>query len=365
MRDPNDDQDEVLKELQRRAAKTATKTSAPPKPEQAETETRSSAPPLPEIICAADMVAAERVKERPPQLIEGLLHQGEKLLLAGASKSYKSWTLMDLALSVSTGEPFWEMDTQKGRVLILNYEIQPFFFAGRLEKIAKAKGVGMPTTLDIWNLRGHRADFSRVLLDLRERMEYGAYSLVVIDPIYSALQGRNESDAGEIAALMNELERLAECGPAVAIGHHFAKGNSALKDSIDRASGSGVFARDPDAIVTLGRHQQDGAFVAEFTLRNFAPLDPVGLRLKFPLLTPDGTVDVELLKGAQVRKRAVKPEELVQLLPLNGTMTTAELVKQAEIELSIKRTKTLDLLKQAKDLGLIRKNASGENERAI
>jgi hypothetical protein len=306
----------------------------------------------------------ESQKPRPPQLVEGLIHSGEKLLLAGASKSFKSWTLLDLACSVGTGTPFWEMETARGRVLVLNYEIQRFFFADRLARVARAKGCGRLDGVDVWNLRGHRAGFDRVLAELKRRLENEEYSLIIIDPLYSGLNGKNESDAAEMALFMNAIEQLAECGPAVALGHHFAKGNSAMKDSLDRASGSGVFARDPDAIVTLNRHQSDGPFVAEFTLRNFPALDRLGLRLEFPLLIPDGKVDVDLIKGAQVRKKSATVADLLKLLPLAGGLATGEFKEKAMEEFGIGRTKFHELLKEGRKSEAIVTNAeSGLNER--
>ena len=40
----------------------------------------------------------------PPQIIEGVLHQGCKMILGGTSKSNKSWCLLDLAVSVASGQ---------------------------------------------------------------------------------------------------------------------------------------------------------------------------------------------------------------------------------------------------------------------
>lgn len=40
----------------------------------------------------------------PPQIIEGVLHQGCKMILGGTSKSNKSWCLLDLAVTVASGE---------------------------------------------------------------------------------------------------------------------------------------------------------------------------------------------------------------------------------------------------------------------
>jgi hypothetical protein len=324
--------------------------------------TGSPLPSLPPIRCAADLIVEESAKPRPQQLVEGLLHVGEKLLLAGASKSYKSWALLDLACSVGTGAPFWGLPTTQGSVLLLNYEIRPWFFAKRLEQVAKAKGCGPLHNVHVWNLRGKRADFGLVLHKLRTLLKSKKFVLVIIDPLYSGLAGRSENDAAEMAAFMNSIEELTELGPAAALGHHFAKGNSAVRESLDRASGSGVFARDPDAIVTLNRHQTDEAFVAEFTLRNFKPLAPRGLKLNFPLLLPDASLDVEKIKGAQVRsKPAGTVESIVALLPKSGGMKTTELLKAAQEDTGVGPSRFYALLADAKKQRRIR-NVDGLNE---
>lgn len=58
-------------------------------------------PTLPEILNLRQLV--ETAPEPPPQIIEGLLHQGCKMVLGGTSKSNKSWCLLDLAVSVASG----------------------------------------------------------------------------------------------------------------------------------------------------------------------------------------------------------------------------------------------------------------------
>ena len=57
--------------------------------------------PLPEIEFLREL--AESVPTLPPQIIEGVLHQGCKMILGGTSKSNKSWCLLDLAVSVASG----------------------------------------------------------------------------------------------------------------------------------------------------------------------------------------------------------------------------------------------------------------------
>ena len=81
----------------------------------------------------------------------------------------------------------------------------------------------------------------------------------------------------------DEVELIVEkTGSAVAFGAHYSKGNQAGKDPLDRISGSGVFARDPDTIMGLTAHEEDGCFTVHSALRNFAGLDPFVVE-EFPL----------------------------------------------------------------------------------
>ena len=49
----------------------------------------------------------------PLVIVEGLLHEGSKMVLGGGSKSFKTWCLADLALSVANGVPWWGIKTNR------------------------------------------------------------------------------------------------------------------------------------------------------------------------------------------------------------------------------------------------------------
>ena len=77
------------------------------------------------------------------------------------------------------------------------------------------------------------------------------YIAVVIDPIYKVITG-DENSADQMAAFCNQFDKVCtELGCAVIYCHHHSKGAQGGKRSMDRASGSGVFARDPDALIEL------------------------------------------------------------------------------------------------------------------
>ena len=74
---------------------------------------------------------------------------------------------------------------------------------------------------------------------------------VVIDPIYKVITG-DENSADQMAHFCNQFDKVCtQLGCAVIYCHHHSKGAQGGKRSMDRASGSGVFARDPDALLDM------------------------------------------------------------------------------------------------------------------
>lgn len=209
---------------------------------------------LPGIITLGDLIQAAPAP--PPEIIKGVLYQSTKMMIGAPSKARKSWVLLDLALSVSTGVPWLGFDTTQGKVLMLNFELKPFMIHSRVASLCKGKQYGNPAAalqnFHLWNLRGHANDLGVMIPQIIQRIKTGGYTLLILDPIYKGLGARDENHAGDINELLTQLERLAaETGAAILYTHHFAKGNAGEKHAIDRASGSGVWARDPDTLMML------------------------------------------------------------------------------------------------------------------
>jgi len=287
--------------------------------EQPSTPTDAAA--LPDLIDAAAFIAQPIAP--PPELVAGVLHLGSKLVLGGSSKSFKTWTLLDLGIAVATGTDWLGHLTVQGKVLFVNFEIQPHAWQCRIVEVAKAKGVTIEAgQITLWNLRGHAADFRQLIPKIIERCRAENFALIVLDPIYKLYGNTDENSAGNVALLLNALEQLAtETGAAIAFGAHFAKGNAAGKEAIDRISGSGVFARDPDSLLIFTKHETEDAFTVEPILRNFAPVKPFVVRWKFPLMQRDDELDPHRLKQAGGRPTKFRADDLLALLPPEGLAT--------------------------------------------
>jgi AAA domain len=316
---------------------------------------------LPDII-TLDSFLAQEIPE-PPQLIKGILHQGSKGVIGGGSKSYKTWLLTDLAISVAAGAPWLEFPTHRGKVLYANLELQAFAYQRRLITIAEAKGLDpqgeWQKNFSIWNLRGHNKNAGGLINELMNRCTEGDFSLIVLDPLYKLLGGRSENAAEDMNDLFNNLEGVANStGAAVVFGSHFSKGNQAAKESIDRISGSGVFARDPDTIIIVTSHEVESAYSVEMTLRNLPPAAPFVMRWNHPLFVRDAGLNPDQLKKPKGPEKKFKPPLVRQVL--NGESSSKkELVERLKDEYGMSKTKAYDLILEAESSKIIQKNEDG------
>lgn len=313
---------------------------------------------LPEIVSATALLSESM--PMPPELVSGVLHRGSKLILGGSSKSYKTWTLTDLAVSVATGAPWLGFETTPGKVLYVNLEIQTPFFRRRIADILTAKRVELNGNLDLWNLRGFAADYKVLLPKIRERIKDAGHSLLIIDPTYKLLGTADENSATDISALLNSVEELSTTtGAAVAAAAHFAKGNASGKEAIDRISGSGVFARDPDSLLVFTKHEQEGAFAVEMVLRNLPPVQPFVVRWECPLFVREASLDPAKLKQVGGRPKLYSVEKLISVL--NGRkLNSQNWLKRASSETGISKTRFYSLLEQAKNFPGLHQTPAGQ-----
>jgi hypothetical protein len=266
---------------------------------------------LPPVVSATDLCA--NPPPTPPEVIEGILHQGSKLAFGGGSKSFKTWALLQMAICVAIGSEWLGFQTTAGRVLYVNFELPEFSIEKRIREICEAMRINIPENLKLWNLRGHATDAATILPAISHEAKSGGFALNLLDPLYKLLGRRDENASRDMTDLMNEVERLAvDTEAAVGFGSHYSKGNQAAKESIDRISGSGVFARDPDSLITLTHHEVNDAFTVEMTLRTFPPREPFVVRWQHPLMVIDGKLDPTKLRKPFGRGPEHTPEDILK-----------------------------------------------------
>ena len=191
--------------------------------------------------------------ELAPPLIEGVLRQGHKMLLAGPSKAGKSFALIALTVAIAEGLEWFGWRCAQGRVMYVNLELDRASCLHRFRDVYDAMGARPDNLANVavWNLRGKSKPMDQLAPALIRRAAKERPIAVIIDPIYKVITG-DENSADQMAAFCNQFDKVADgLGCAVIYCHHHSKGAQGGKRSMDRASGSGVFARDPDALLDM------------------------------------------------------------------------------------------------------------------
>lgn len=227
---------------------------------------------------------------------DGLLRKGHVLLVNAPSKAGKSWLLDELGVCMSAGLPWLGYQCKKSPVLFADFELDRPSFYSRLKAVADAMGGTIdPSMIDTLSLRGHTASTEALTDHIIEQAALRPpdyYGILILDPIYLFGSG-DENSAGDMRDMMRQISRIAATlGCSVALSHHNAKGAPGGKGAIDRSSGSGVFARFPDALLDLAPVRtpddadldpDDTVWRLTPTLREFRPQRPTTWVFQWPL----------------------------------------------------------------------------------
>ncbi len=295
----------------------------------------------------------------PEELIKGILRRGHKMLISGSSKAGKSFLLMELCVAIAEGRPWLGFPCMKGRVLYVNLEIDPASAVNRFLKIYEALGIPK-TNMDsimLWNLRGHAVPLDQLVPKLVRRVRDQKLQAIIIDPIYKVITG-DENNASEMGAFCNQFDKICtETGCSVIYCHHHSKGSQGMKRAMDRASGSGVFARDPDAQLDMmeleltddiKNNVRDGnatGWRLESSLREFPNITPVEFWFEYPVHRVDnggalrempaqGTPKAGQIKNSKSKTSCQADDEFrtaYDALNLDGKVTVDDMAKYLNV----------------------------------
>ena len=242
------------------------------------------------------------------------------------------------------------------RVAYLNFELHPWALQQRLGALlhARPECTGVHEMLHLWNLRGYNADFSVLRPQLEVELMRDQFGLLILDPIYKLIGNRDENSNSDIADLMNELERLAKrTGAAIAFAHHFAKGDSSAKASIDRAAGAGVFARDPDSINVITPHEEEDCFTVSSTLRYLPKLPDYVMKWDYPLMRVAKDLNPDALRRPQAKNKVCSDKEFLDQVLGSETRNYKAAIDRARTELGMSEATTKRYLSRLKESGQI------------
>lgn len=169
---------------------------------------------------------------------------------AGETESYKSWTAMELALSVATGTKFlnW-FETKKKTVLYIDEENGDVTIPVRFNKLLEARNMGkevkipVPENLFISILNNVNIDQEPDLLKFL--IEKFKPQLVIVDSVVRCMKG-NENDSQDVRSIYDNLKDIYKKHKEMAfvLLHHMTKTNSGTVHSLRGSGDFGAMAEN-------------------------------------------------------------------------------------------------------------------------
>ena len=272
-----------------------------------------------------------------PDIIEGVLKSDTTGMFIGASKSYKTWHLIRLALCVSHGLPWFGNATRRSKVLIINPELIDKEFQLRVQKVARELGI---THLD-------HAHFNSICLhkkylapdDLMDAIENmvtrDQYDLVVLDSLYRLYGPRtDENSNADMLKLLTRMEKMiSNPNSAIIFSHHSPKGDQSGKRSIDVAAGGGALGRFvATCITTRIIEEKTKRFSLEFTSRYHRYKESIGLIMDGPIASVDAAFNSSELNA----NNRYNNSDLLELM-MKKRYTASELQEEVKSKFGMSR----------------------------
>lgn len=193
-------------------------------------------------------------------LIGKAIMKGEIVCIGGDQKIGKSWMAEQLAAELVKpfggswlGMPINPHPSGKGhKVYYVNAEIASEPFNERMRKVFRDSACEpFARNFKSVPLRRVSKKISEWKKNLVERIKKFGADIVIVDPIYTLLDG-DENSAEDVTALMVILREIAEeTGVTLFIVHHHRKGDMEQLDIAQRLAGSNAVARFCDSIIDL------------------------------------------------------------------------------------------------------------------
>ena len=182
-------------------------------------------------------------------IVDKLVPASALTLYTGAQASYKSWSLLHMALCVAEGEPvFGHFKTEKVGVLIVDNEDKLWQFQDRLNKL------GASSNMSVYFSKDRNFDIKdndKVKRLLRECIARDI-KVVVMDSLRRIHDG-DENSSKEMSAVFRQIDKFIDKGIAVIATQHMrkeGKGNYGISQAV---RGSSDIMAAPDSHLSVKR----------------------------------------------------------------------------------------------------------------
>ncbi|MDD4156230.1 MAG: DNA methyltransferase [Candidatus Cloacimonetes bacterium] len=191
---------------------------------------------LPRIISVAEFLS--NPSKLPEEVIESVVRQGHKMMISGASKSGKSFLLIELAIALAEGTKWLGFQCRISKVMYINLEIDRNSLIHRFMDIYEALGIKPKNahSISIWNLRGSSKALDELIPELIQKATLQGADVIILDPIYKVMMGDENNATDDDFDPDSEIPDVpvSRKGDLYVLGkHRVLCGDSTIKEDVD------------------------------------------------------------------------------------------------------------------------------------
>jgi hypothetical protein len=302
--------------------------------------------------------ALQSAEEQKPWLIERLWSAGAVGIVSGPPKALKTWTALEMAISVAAGVPCLATFPvpRSGTVLLYAAEEPMPTLHARLQALAQ----NHQRRLDEVDVRVIAVDSLRLDRQpdrekLTATVEFHRPVLLILDPLIR-LHGLDENQSGPMAELLGYFRALQRStGAAIAIIHHSRKNATASAAPGQSLRGSSDLYAFVDSLVFLDRRRDQVTLSAEH--RSAPGLRPMPLEL-VPAVEPNQCLSLRLHTDPedQPAKRPGLQDLILQHLALAEVPITTDALRSI---LQVRKQRVIEALRGLLERDLIHRVENG------
>ena len=197
----------------------------------------------------------------PVPIIKGLLNKQELHICSAPAKAGKTLLQLNIAIAVAKGDSFLgHFETVRNKVLILQTEVSPTNFLGRLKQVTGGDIKNFENSIIISTER-IKINEEKGLKKLKNAIEKYKPGLVILDPLYT-LHSLNEDSSTDMGPLMTRLMEVIQTSDSgCLLIHHQGKNPNGHR-------GSSSLSDAPDGNWSLNKGKVPKEATLKFELRN-------------------------------------------------------------------------------------------------
>lgn len=213
--------------------------------------------------------------EEAKWLVEDLIPAGGIVAVSGAPASYKTWFILNMALSVTQGTPLFDrFQTEQGNVLLIDEENDGRTLQERFIVLEKKSDL----QLHVLSLYEFMLT-PKMVKDLILYAKKHNIKLVIFDSLVR-IHASEENSATDMAKVTRLLKRIAKEDIAVVFTHHNRKPGPKQFGGSQEMRGSSDILASVDAHLTIDRKQGENTIVVNQKKMRQAPeIKPFNLTL--------------------------------------------------------------------------------------